>query len=220
MMRIYLAKDLLSANKSDADSVRSILLENNMLMINLIGSPGSGKTSLLESTFKNLTQHKKVVIEGDLFTAEDAERLVPYCDKVIQINTEGDCHLLAGQISQLIIQDQLIFADLLVVENIGNLVCPADFDLGEDIRVTVISVTEGNDKPRKYPLAFKNASAVIITKTDLLPYCDFSVSRAEEDLHRINPDLKIFTLSTYNNVGMTEWIQWLTGQIKLKSGSV
>jgi hydrogenase nickel incorporation protein HypB len=220
MMRIYLAKDLLSANKNDADSVRSILLENNMLMINLIGSPGSGKTSLLEATFKNLTQHKKVVIEGDLFTAEDAERLMPYCDKVIQINTEGDCHLLAGQISQLIIQDQLIFADLLVVENIGNLVCPADFDLGEDIRVTVISVTEGNDKPRKYPLAFKNATAVIITKTDLLPYCDFSVSRAKEDLHRINPDLKIFTLSTYNNVGMTEWIQWLTDQIKLKSGSV
>lgn len=220
MMRIYLAKDLLSANKNDADTVRSILLENNMLMINLIGSPGSGKTSLLEATFKNLTQHKKVVIEGDLFTAEDAERLMPYCDKVIQINTEGDCHLLAGQIRQLIIQDQLMFADLLVVENIGNLVCPADFDLGEDIRVTVISVTEGNDKPRKYPLAFKNASAVIITKTDLLPYCDFSISRAEEDLHRINPDLKIFTLSTYNNMGMTEWIQWLTDQIKLKNGSV
>jgi hydrogenase nickel incorporation protein HypB len=219
-MRIYLAKDLLSANKNDADLVRSILLENNILMINLIGSPGSGKTSLLEATFKNLTQHKKVVIEGDLFTAEDAERLVPYCDKVIQINTEGDCHLLAGQISQLIIQDQLIFADLLVVENIGNLVCPADFDLGEDIRLTVISVTEGNDKPRKYPLAFKNASAVIITKTDLLPYCEFSVSRAKEDLHRINPDLKIFTLSTYNNMGLTEWIQWLTDQIKLKSGSV
>lgn len=219
MMRIYLAKDLLSANKNDADTVRSILLENNILMINLIGSPGSGKTSLLEATFKNLTQHKKVVIEGDLFTAEDAERLMPYCDKVIQINTEGDCHLLAGQISQLIIQDQLLFADLLVVENIGNLVCPADFDLGEDIRVTVISVTEGNDKPRKYPLAFKNASAVIIAKTDLLPYCDFSISRAEEDLHRINPDLKIFTLSTYNNMGMTEWTKWLTDQITLKSGS-
>lgn len=219
MMRIYLAKDLLSANKNDADTVRSILLENNILMINLIGSPGSGKTSLLEATFKNLTQHKKVVIEGDLFTAEDAERLMPYCDKVIQINTEGDCHLLAGQISQLIIQDQLLFADLLVVENIGNLVCPADFDLGEDIRVTVISVTEGNDKPRKYPLAFKNASAVIITKTDLLPYCDFSISRAEEDIYRINPDLKIFTLSTYNNMGMTEWTKWLTDQITLKSGS-
>lgn len=219
MMRIYLAKDLLSANKNDADTVRSILLENNILMINLIGSPGSGKTSLLEATFKNLTQHKKVVIEGDLFTAEDAERLIPYCDKVIQINTEGDCHLLAGQISQLIIQDQLLFADLLVVENIGNLVCPADFDLGEDIRVTVISVTEGNDKPRKYPLAFKNASAVIITKTDLLPYCDFSISRAKEDLYRINPDLKVFTLSTYNNMGMTEWTKWLTDQITLKSGS-
>lgn len=219
MMRIYLAKDLLSANKNDADTVRSILLENNILMINLIGSPGSGKTSLLEATFKNLTQHKKVVIEGDLFTAEDAERLIPYCDKVIQINTEGDCHLLAGQISQLIIQDQLMFADLLVVENIGNLVCPADFDLGEDIRVTVISVTEGNDKPRKYPLAFKNASAVIITKTDLLPYCDFSISRAKEDLYRINPDLKVFTLSTYNNMGMTEWTKWLTDQITLKSGS-
>lgn len=218
-MRIYLAKDLLSANKDDADTVRSILLDNRVLMINLIGSPGSGKTSLLEATFKNLTQHKKVVIEGDLFTAEDAERLMPYCDKVIQINTEGDCHLLAGQISQLIIQDQLIFADLLVVENIGNLVCPADFDLGEDIKVTVISVTEGNDKPRKYPLAFKNASAVIIAKTDLLPYCDFSISKAEEDLHRINPDLKIFALSTYNNMGMSEWTQWLTDQIKLKNRS-
>lgn len=219
MMRIYLAKELFKANNDDAGTVRSILLDHKILMINLIGSPGSGKTSLLEATFKYLAQYKKVVIEGDLFTAEDAERLIPHCDKVIQINTEGDCHLLAGQISQLIIQDQLMFADLLVVENIGNLVCPADFDLGEDLRVTVISVTEGNDKPRKYPMAFKNAAAVIIAKADLLPYCDFSISQAEEDLRRINPELKIFTLSTYNNMGMTEWIKWLADQIRLKNES-
>lgn len=218
-MRVYLAKDLLQANRDDAGMVRSVLLDNKIFMVNLIGSPGSGKTSLLEATFEQLNQYKKVVIEGDLYTAEDSLRLSPHCDKVIQINTEGDCHLLAGQISQLISREELVFADLLVVENIGNLVCPADFDLGEDIRVTVISVTEGNDKPRKYPLAFKNASAVIIAKADLLPYCNFSVAMAEEDLYRINPDLKIFTLSTTNGMGMTEWVQWLNDQIQSKSSS-
>ncbi len=219
-MRVYLAKDLLQANRDDAGMVRSVLLDNKIFMANLIGSPGSGKTSLLEATFDHLNQYKKVVIEGDLYTVEDALRLSPHCDKVIQINTEGDCHLLAGQISQLIFREQLVFADLLIVENIGNLVCPADFDLGEDIRITVISVTEGNDKPRKYPLAFKNASAVIISKADLLPYCNFSVNRAKEDLYRINPELKIFTISTENGMGMIEWVQWLSEQIKIKNESV
>ncbi|MEW5784225.1 MAG: hydrogenase nickel incorporation protein HypB [Bacillota bacterium] len=218
-MRVYLAKDLLQANQGNAEENRRLLKKNAALMVNVIGSPGSGKTTLLEATLKTLPSYRTAVIEGDLYTSEDAQRLAPWCDKVLQINTEGACHLEAGQIGQLMAQENLLSAELLFIENIGNLVCPAEFDLGEDLRIVLVSVTEGNDKPRKYPSAFKYASAVVITKTDLLPYCDFSMDTALEDLGRINPDLYIFEVSTKSGEGLEKWRRWLEAQWQAKKRS-
>ena len=215
-MRVYLAKDLLQANQQSAEENRRLLEQNNVFMVNVIGSPGSGKTSLLEATLKAIPSTRRAVIEGDLYTSEDAEKLAPWCEKVLQINTEGACHLEAGHIGQLIVQEDLLSADLLLVENIGNLVCPAEFDLGEDLRVVLISITEGNDKPRKYPLAFQNASAVVITKTDLLPYCNFSIDTALADLRKINSNLKIFTVSTNSGEGLETWCRWLEDRLQAK----
>ena len=220
-MRVYLAKDLLQANQHSAAENRRQLAQNNVFMVNMIGSPGSGKTSLLEATLKMLPSIRTAVIEGDLYTTEDAEKLAPWCEKVLQINTEGACHLEAGHIGRLMAQENLLAADLLLVENIGNLVCPAEFDLGEDLRVVLVSITEGNDKPRKYPLAFKNASAAVLTKTDLLPYCNFSMDTARADLKRINPHLNIFDVSTKKGEGLKRWCRWLKDrlQAKIKSPS-
>lgn len=218
-MRIYLARDLLKANQSNAAENRRILAESAVLMLNVIGSPGSGKTALLEATLKTLSAYRTAVVEGDLYTSEDAQKLAPWCDHVLQINTEGACHLEAGYIGHLLLRENLLSAELLFIENIGNLVCPAEFDLGEDLRVVLISVTEGNDKPRKYPLSFKGASAVVITKTDLLPYCDFSIETVLEDLGRINPDLKIFTVSTKSGEGLESWCRWLEMQLTAKKRS-
>lgn len=218
-MRVYLAKDLLQANQGNADENRRLLKKHAALMVNVIGSPGSGKTTLLEETLKTLPSYRRAVIEGDLYTSEDAQRLAPWCENVLQINTEGACHLEAGHIGHLMVQENLLSADLLFIENIGNLVCPAEFDLGEDLRIVLISVTEGNDKPRKYPLAFKSASAVVISKIDLLPYCDFSIDTALEELSRINPDLNIFTLSTKSGEGLAKWRHWLEMQLQAKKRS-
>ncbi len=215
-MRVYLAKDLLQANKSNAQENRNLLAESGTLMVNVMGSPGCGKTTFLQQTLQAFSCYRVSVIVGDLYTLEDTEKLAPWCERAVQINTEGACHLEAGQIGHLMVEENLVQSDIVFVENIGNLVCPAEFDLGEDFRIALISVTEGNDKPRKYPLVFKSASAVMITKVDLLPHCNFSVARAEEDLYHINPDLKIFTISAENGVGMKEWVQWLSERIKSK----
>ncbi len=215
-MRVYLAKDLLQANQSNADENRRILKENATLMVNIIGSPGCGKTTMLQQTLKHFSKWRTSVIVGDLYTSEDAEKLAPWCDKILQINTEGGCHLEAGYIGDLMVKEGLLQKDILFIENIGNLVCPAEFDLGEDLRVALISVTEGNDKPRKYPLPFQSAAATLVTKMDLLPYCTFDLQTLNEDLHRINPGLEIFKVSCTNGEGLDSWYQWLDKQLQAK----
>ncbi|MEW5784847.1 MAG: hydrogenase nickel incorporation protein HypB [Bacillota bacterium] len=206
------------ANQNNADENRRLLNQNAALMINIIGSPGPGKTTLLEATLKEMPSYRTAVIEGDL-TSEDAQKLAPWCENVFQINTEGAYHLEAGHIGRLLIQENLFSTEFLFIENIGNLVCPAEFDLGEDMRIVVISVTEGNDKPRKYPLSFQNAAAVVVTKMDLLPYCDFSIDTARADLGRINPDLSIFTVSTKSGKGLDEWCRYLETRFRAKKRS-
>lgn len=215
-MRVYLTKDLLHANKSNAEENRRFLAEKGTLMVNVIGSPGSGKTTLIERTLQAFSRNRVSIIVGDLYTSEDAEKLTPWCDKVLQINTEGACHLEAGHIGHIMAKENLFESDLLFIENIGNLVCPAAFDLGEDFRVALLSVTEGNDKPRKYPLPFKSSSAALITKTDLLPYCDFDMNTATEDLQKINPDLKVFQVSCKSGEGLDSWCKWLDARLQAK----
>ena len=218
-MRVYLAKNLREANKNSAADNRRILDKHGALMVNIMGAPGCGKTSLLEETLRRLSaKYRLAVIEGDLYTAEDAERLQPWTEEIVQINTEGGCHLEANLIGQLLAGDSpaLLQADILFIENIGNLVCPAEFDLGEDLRATLLSVTEGNDKPRKYPLAFKEAQATLITKTDLLEHVNFSLEQALLDLKKLNAEAAIFPLSAKTGEGVENWCRWLEKKLAEK----
>ncbi len=218
-MRVYLAKNLREANRNNAADNRKILREHGVLMVNMMGSPGCGKTSLLEETLKRLSpRYRLAVIEGDLYTTEDAQRLSPWTQKIVQINTEGDCHLEANYIGHLLAQNPhaLLDAEILFIENIGNLICPAEFDLGEDIGVTLLSVTEGNDKIRKYPLAFKETQATIITKVDLLEHVDFNLDQATFDLKNLNEQAVIFPLSAKTGEGVDKWCEWLEHQLEKK----
>lgn len=221
-MRVFLAKNLREANQSNAQENRKILSDNKILLVNIIGSPGSGKTALLEHTLKFISKHyRAAVIEADLYTSEDSDRLEPWCEAVLQINTEGGCHLEAGFIGHLITAEApyLLDMDVIFIENIGNLVCPAEFDLGEDLRIALLSVTEGNDKPRKYPLAYKDSQASLITKTDLLPYCSFDLNEALNDLNRINSSIKIFPLSVQTGNDTGDWFQWLKARVEAKKNN-
>jgi len=218
-LRIYLSRDLREANRSGAEGNRRLMKERRVLLVNVIGSPGSGKTALLQHTLKGLSGFVASVIEADLYTEEDARRLEPWCHGIAQINTEGACHLEAGMIGQIIQTDaDILSSDILFIENIGNLICPAEFDLGEDLRVTVLSVGEGSDKPAKYPLAFKESQAVILSKVDLLPFCDFDMSRVTEDIRRINPEATVIPLSVTTGEGLKPWLQWLEEKARLKKG--
>lgn len=221
-MRVFLAKNLREANQNNAQENRKLLIDNNVLLINIIGSPGSGKTALLEHTLEHISKtYRAAVIEADLYTSEDSDRLEPWCEHVLQINTEGGCHLEAGYIGHLLTVEApyLLDMDVIFIENIGNLVCPAEFDLGEDLRVALLSVTEGNDKPRKYPLAYQDSHASVITKTDLLPYCSFDLDEALNDLGRINNTIKAFPLSVQTGNGTGDWFQWLKACVEAKKNN-
>ncbi len=220
-MKIYLGRELREANKNSAADNRMMLDRSRVLMVNIIGSPGAGKTALLEQTLRHLSSHLTIaVIEGDLYTDADAKRLRGLCAKVIQINTEGSCHLEAGQIGELLVKENLLHTDIVFVENVGNLVCPAAFDLGEDLRVSLVSVTEGADKPCKYPLTFRDSHACIISKTDLLPYCDFDLDKVTGDLQTINSSLTVFTLSAKSGEGLAKWCRWLEAHVAKKKSAL
>ncbi|WP_462333103.1 hydrogenase nickel incorporation protein HypB, partial [Schwartzia sp. (in: firmicutes)] len=187
-MEVKVMQDVLGENDKIAESIHDKLAAQGVFVMNLLGSPGSGKTTLLERTLEKLAKEMRIaVIEGDLFTSKDADRIATHGAEVIQVNTSGGCHLEAPMIEKALADMDWKSMDMLVIENVGNLVCPAEFALGEQAKVTVLSITEGNDKPMKYPLIFKESSLAILNKVDLLPYTDFSVENAVEDITTIHP---------------------------------
>lgn len=187
----------------------------------MMSSPGSGKTTILERTIEHLNDRLKIgVIEGDLYTDQDAERIEKKGVAVKQINTEGACHLDAGMVGKAFSEIGSNQLDLVFIENVGNLVCPAEFDLGEDYRAAVISTTEGNDKPTKYPLLFFQAAVVLVNKIDLLPYVDFDLDRLREDIRKINPAARIFKISGKTGEGVEDWCGWLLEEVQKKKNTL
>ena len=213
--RVDVKKKVLSANDQLAEAIRADLTNRGIFSLNLISSPGSGKTTLLEKTIDALKDRLRLaVVAGDVQTRNDAERLARHGVPVEAIETGGGCHLNAEQVTrslEALDRDQL---DLLFIENVGNLVCPSSFDLGESMKVVLMSVTEGEDKPLKYPAAFRRASALVLTKTDLIPHLRFSVETAIENALSVNPDLKVFSTSSFTGVGLDEWLGWLRERIE------
>ncbi|MTI59314.1 MAG: hydrogenase nickel incorporation protein HypB [Firmicutes bacterium] len=217
MKKIEVMKDLLADNKQVADSNRKLLSTNGIFTINLLGSPGAGKTTLLEKVIRNLKDELKIaVIEGDLYTTNDADRIAREGVEVIQLNTKSACHLEANMVREVISDLNLSGLELLFIENVGNLVCTASFDLGEDIKLTVLSVTEGSDKPIKYPLIFQNSEVVILNKMDLLKQTDFSKEQFYRDLTALQEDAKVFEVSCASNDGIRCFSDYLQGKITAK----
>jgi len=189
---------------------RETLRDLGLYTVNLMSAPGAGKTTLLEQTIAALRDELRIgVIEGDMHTRLDADRIERYGVPVVQVNTGGSCHLDAHQVHEALHHLPLTELDLLFIENVGNLVCPAEFDLGEHDRVMLLSVTEGHDKPRKYPVMFHTAQALLLTKLDLLPHVDFDAEAAEREAQGLNIDLTVLRLSCRSGEGMAGWYDWL-----------
>jgi hydrogenase nickel incorporation protein HypB len=214
-LELELEVEVLQKNNLLAERNRGYFLGKAITALNLVSSPGSGKTTLLESTIKRLnTQKKLYVIEGDQQTTNDADRIEQAGAEAIQINTGKGCHLDSHMILHALQELNPETGSLLFIENVGNLVCPGLFDLGESSRVVIISVTEGSDKPIKYPTMFETSQVCIINKMDLLPYVDFDVAKCKEYARRVNPTIDFIEVSATNGDGMDEWINWLTAQHK------
>ncbi|MEM7369035.1 MAG: hydrogenase nickel incorporation protein HypB [Bacteroidota bacterium] len=212
---------LLKANDFVADTIRRKMADENILMVNIVSSPGSGKTTLLQETAKRLgDQVKMKILVGDLETERDADRLKEAGAEAMQIVTGGICHLEAQMIWQAMESIDVSGIDLLIVENVGNLVCPASFDLGEDYRVTLIATTEGDDKPKKYPKMFLTSDMMLVSKADLLPYLPFEVDAVVKDAREINHELEYLTISSLNGEGIDAWVEWLLSKVKEKKSQL
>lgn len=216
-MDIPVMQDILGRNDMVASENKALFDKNNVLAINLLGSPGSGKTTILEKTIANLKNDLCLaVIEGDLFTDKDADRIAQHNVPVIQINTNGGCHLDAPMVKEVLSDLDLANLDVVIIENVGNLVCPAEFIVGEDMKVTVLSITEGDDKPLKYPIIFKESQAVILNKVDILPFTNFDMESAKHDLKCIHPQLEIMETAASNGQGIDEWCDFIRKEFKKK----
>lgn len=210
-MKVRLAASILKANDAIAACNRNAFRELGPVVVNMISSPGAGKTRVLEATAIRMKgRYRLAAIEGDVFTSHDAERIENTGIPAIQINTGGGCHLDANMVSSVLGDLPPGPLDFLFIENVGNLVCPAEFDLGEHIRAVVLSVTEGHDKPSKYPAAFRKSHVLLLNKIDLLPHTDFETERFEHDLREINPRIVLFRVSAKTGEGIDEWCEWLT----------
>ncbi|PWH19455.1 MAG: hydrogenase accessory protein HypB [Anaerolineae bacterium] len=212
--RIQIVQNILSANDAIADQNRQLLNKAGLFSINLMASPGAGKTSLIEQTVKNLCQDYRIlVIDGDIATTFDADRAMAAGATAIQINTGGDCHLDAVMLNKALVQADLNQFDLLIVENVGNLVCPASFALGTFHNVLVASVPEGHDKPHKYPAMYRGVDCVLLNKIDLLPYVEFDVDFFRKGLEALNPNVELLMVSCRSGEGLENWFHWLRKKI-------
>lgn len=210
MERVQLERKVLSENDKKAAELRSQFQEHGVLCLNIISSPGSGKTSLLERTLETLPRNDRVaVLTGDIQTDNDAARLRRFHFPVKQITTGGTCHLDARMIERHLEDWKVEDLDILFIENVGNLVCPSSYDLGEATKIVLLSVTEGEDKPLKYPSIFFKSDLLVITKTDLLPYVPFDINAAEENARRVHPGIEIVKVSCLTGNGLHEWLTWL-----------
>jgi len=217
MSLITIERKILEKNDAIASENRNNFSSKSIFAINLVSSPGSGKTSLVERTLSHLKNKIKIaVIEGDVQTDLDAKRIEALNTPVVQIVTNGACHLEANLVRDAFGQLKENNIEILIIENVGNLVCPAGYDLGEDVKVIIASTTEGDDKPLKYPAMFRNSSVLIINKIDLLPFVNCSINEIKKNALSINPALKIFEVSCQTDAGIHEWCDWLENQIKSK----
>jgi len=219
-MKVAVVKNILEANQRIAAENRQAFDERGLLVINLMSSPGAGKTTLLEKTIYLLkNEYKMGVVEGDIQSTYDAERIGKTGAPVVQINTGGACHLDSNMVREALKTLELGNLNLLFIENVGNLVCPAEFQLGEHFKAMILSVAEGDDKPLKYPLMFQESRVLLINKIDLLPFCDCNVNLMEERARAINPSLQIFRVSCRTGEGLEDWISWLRGEINKQGRS-
>lgn len=216
-MRINVMQDVLQANDKIAEDNRRIFQKNNNLVLNLMSSPGAGKTCLLERTAALLQGKLRLgVIVGDCETTRDADRISKYNIPAIQLTTGTACHLDANMVSYALPHLKLEELDIVVVENVGNLVCPAEFIVGEDYKIMILSVTEGDEKPLKYPLMFNQSKLLLINKIDLLQYTNFSLEEARANARKINPEMDIIEISCTTGAGLDQWIEWLTDHYRQK----
>ena len=213
-LKVPVVRNILEANERLAEDNRRMFRDAGILVINLMSGPGAGKTSLLERTIDALLNEIRIgVIEGDIQSSYDAERIAKKGVQVVQLNTGGACHLDGSMIKSSLDALDLEVLDLLVVENVGNLVCPAEFNVGEDMKAMILSVPEGDDKPLKYPLMFQESRVLLINKIDLLPYVDCDVGTIRERALQLNANLEIFEISCRTGEGLEAWVNWLKQQV-------
>ncbi|OHD66447.1 MAG: hydrogenase accessory protein HypB [Spirochaetes bacterium RBG_13_51_14] len=223
-MEIKILQDILESNKNAAAEVKELLKKKRIYMIDMMSSPGSGKTTLNDRLIGALKNNYRIaVIEGDIKTTKDAERLAKHNIPIFQIETDrfgGDCHLESSWVKKCLEQFDLDNLDLVIVENIGNLVCPAEFELGDDERIVVLSVTEGEDKPAKYPLMFNTSDTMVLNKIDLLPHLDYNMDELMDNIKQANPKIRIFRLSAKTGEGMDALVKHISDNIDRKRRSV
>jgi hydrogenase nickel incorporation protein HypB len=214
--KVDLREKVLTANDKIARENREKFAETGTLVLNLVSSPGSGKTALIEETVKALKDEYRIfVVTGDLMTENDAKRIARHGVEAVQISTGDACHLDARMVDARLAKEGAPF-DLVIVENVGNLVCPASYDLGEDFKVLLVAVGEGDDKPVKYPPMVRASEVLVISKTDLVPYTDSDPERIKANALKIRPDLEVFQVSVKTPEGLDEWTSWLSSRLKAK----
>ena len=209
-MKIEVVENVLKYNKGQADKNRKLFRDSGILVLNILSSPGAGKTSLIIETIKRLKSRKNIgVIEGDISSTYDAERIKKFTSNVVQINTGGTCHLNATMVAQAIKKLNTRNLDIIMIENVGNLICPVGFDLGEDYKIVISSVNEGDDKPVKYPPVFIKSNLILINKIDLMKISDFNEEFFNEKVSKLNPEAEIIKFSCKTGAGLENWINWI-----------